>query len=295
MQAALTVQNIAVVNTQGNSFQLQPVATPISLNAGASATLQVDFTPTSDGPQQGALEIDQRSIALTGVGLDPPFPQPIILVTIPQLASGQQGTLSVNFSSPSQATGTGQVQMSFTPATATANADNGMFFVSSSSQTTPFSVNPGDTAAEFGTSNSITFQTGTTAGTILFTVTLGALTETYSLVIPPATPGIDTVTAQYTSGGLSVQLTGFDNTRTASTMTFTFLDANGNTLNSGAITADGTSAFQQFFATSEEGGMFALNAFFPVTSGNPQQVDAVEIQITNSAGTAPTAKVYFTK
>lgn len=293
-QATLTVQNIAVMNLQGSSFQMQPVTLPITLAPGASASLEVDFTPTSTGPQQGALEIDQRSIPLTGIGLNPPFPQPIIMVAIPEIASSQQGTLTINLASASQAAGTGQVQMSFTPVTPNANADNGMIFLSNSSQSVPFSVNPGDTAAEFGTATSVAFQTGTTAGTILFTVTLGDLTETYSLVIPPATAGIDAATAQYTSGGLSVQITGFDNTRTASRLSFTFLDANGGTLNGGPITVDGTAAFQQFFPTSDEGGMFALNAFSPVTMGSPTQVNSVEMQITNSAGISPTTKVYFT-
>ncbi len=293
-QAALTVQNIAVVNLEGTSFQMQPFSTPFPLAPGGSATLEISFTPSGAGTQQGALEIDQLDIPLTGTGLNPPFPQPIILVTIPDVASSQQGTLAVNFTSPSEASGTGQVQMAFTPATAITNADDGIIFLSNSSQTVPFSVNQGDTAAEFGTASSVTFQTGTTAGTILFTVTLGDLTGTYSLTILAATAGIDATTAQYTSGGLSVQFTAFDNTRTASTMSFTFLDANGDTLNGGPITVDGTAAFQQYFANSDEGGLFALNAFFPVTGGSPQQVASVEIQITNSAGVSPTTQVYFT-
>ncbi len=292
-QATITVQNIAVMNLQGSAFQLEPVTLPIPLAPGSSATLEVDFTPTSDGPQSGALDIDQLSIPLTGTGLDPPFPQPMIAVAIPELASAQQGTLTINLTSPSQAAGTGQVQMSFTPGTAGANADNGMMFLATSSQTLPFSVNQGDTAAEFGSETSAAFQTGTTAGTIVFTVTLGSFTETYNMVIPAATVGIDSATAQYTSGGLSVQITAFDNTRTASGMTFTFLDANGNTLNGGPVTVNGSAAFQQFFPTSNEGGMFALNAFFPVIMGSSQQVNAVEIQITNSSGVSPVTKVYF--
>lgn len=201
----------------------------------------------------------------------------------------------MNLTSASQASGTGEVQMSFTPATPGTNSDNGIMFVSDSSQSVPFNVNQGSTAAEFGAVSSVTFQTGTTAGTILFTLTLGDLTANYSLTIPAAQVAMDAATAQYTSGGLSVQITGFDNTQTASTTTFTFLDVNGAVLNGGPITVDGTAAFEQFFPASDEGGMFALNAFFPVTAGNPQQVDSVDIQMTNSAGVSPTTKVYFTK
>lgn len=294
-QVALTIQNIAVVNMQGASFQWKPIGLPVSLNPGSWTSVEVDFTPSSNGPQQGALEIDQHSIPLTGIGLSPPFPQPAIKATVPSLASSEQGTLTVSLASPSQATGTGQVQMAFTPSTAGANADNGILFLSNSSQSVTFSVNEGDTVGHFGSADSAAFQTGTTAGTIVFTVTLGDFTETYSLVIPTATAAIDTSKAQYTSGGLDLQITGYDNARTASKMTFMFLDANGATLGGGSITKDESTDFQQFFATSDEGGTFALHAFFPVTAGNPAQVDSVEIQIANTAGTSPTTKVYFTK
>jgi hypothetical protein len=270
------------------------VGLPIPLDPGGSVTLKVDFTPSSVGPQQGALEIDQRSITLTGVGLNLPFPQPVILVSIPSPASSEQGTLTVSLPSASLASGTGQVQMAFTPASAGANPDSGIVFLLNGSQSVPFSVNVGGTSGQFGTAGSVAFQTGTTAGTIVFTVTLGSFTGTSSLTIPNAPPGIDTTTAQYTSGGLDLEITGFDNTRTASTLTFTFLDATGATLNGGPITVDGTTGFQQFFPTSNDGGMFALHAFFPVTAGNPAQVNAVEIQVTNSAGVSPTTKVYFT-
>jgi hypothetical protein len=76
-------------------------------------------------------------------------------------------------------------------------------------------------------------------------------------------------------------------------MTFTFFDQSGATLTPGAITVDGIAAFQQYFYSSDEGGVFALHAFFPVT-GNPAQVDSVEVQIVNSVGTARTAKLRFT-
>jgi hypothetical protein len=57
---------------------------------------------------------------------------------------------------------------------------------------------------------------------------------------------------------------------------------------------DTAADFQQFFASSDEGGVFALDAFFPVTAGMPSQVDSVEIQMVNAAGTTPTTRLYFT-
>src|SRR5579871_377382 len=292
--AAIIVQNVAVVNLEGAAFQLKNISLPISLPPGGSTVLVIEFSPGSTGPQQGALEVDQLDIPLTGIGLSPPFPQPVILVSIPSVASSEQGSLTVSLPSPSQASGTGQVRMAFTPLSAGANPDDGMIFLLSGSQTAPFTVNQGDTAARFGNAQSAAFQTGTTAGTIVFSVPLGQFTETYSLTIPGAPPEISTTTAQYTSGGLDVELTGFDNTRTASTISFTFRDRSGARLGGGPITVNGTSNFGAFFASSQEGGIFALHAFFPVIAGNPDRVNSVEIQMTNSAGVSSGTEANFT-
>ena len=284
---ALTVQHVAVV---GAGFQLETVALPTAL----PLTLEVDFSPSRDGPLTGQLEIDQRAIPLTGVGLEPPFPQPAIEIAIAKQASSQQGTLTVNLASASQATGTGAVQMAFQPSTPGANTDSAIEFLSPAGQTATFNVNQGDTAGHFGSQNSVGFQTGTTAGNIVFTVTLGDFTETKTLTIASAAVTIDSSQAQRTSAGLNLLIDAFDNTRSASKMIFTFFDQNGNTFSPGAITVDSSSAFQQFFASSDEGGMFALQAFFPVMVGTPSLVDSVDVQFVNSTGTSPTAKLYFT-
>jgi hypothetical protein len=89
-----------------------------------------------------------------------------------------------------------------------------------------------------------------------------------------------------------VRVTGFDNTRTAGPLTFTFFDAAGNAVAPGAIHADATPGFASYFQNSGLGGVFLLTAAFPVT-GNPSQVGAFQVQIANSAGTAQTARTVF--
>jgi hypothetical protein len=105
--------------------------------------------------------------------------------------------------------------------------------------------------------------------------------------------GFDSSQAQRTSAGLDLQLDAFDNTRSASSMTFTFFDQSGTPLPPGAVTADASGALGQFFASSDLGGVFSLHAFFPV-NGNPAQVASVEVAMTNSSGTAQTARLPFT-
>ncbi len=294
LQNTITVQNVAVINLQGTAFTLEPVGLPISLAAGTSATLSIDFSPISDGPQQGALEIDQLSVPLTGIGTDPPFPQAVMTFSNKSASSSQQDSLSVTLATPSPSNGTGQIQMSFQPGSPNANPDNAIQFLSTGSQIAPFSVNQGDPAGYFGTANSAAFQTGTTAGVITFTLTLGAVTATQTLTVGPEIANIASGQAQITSGGLNVQFEGFDNTRSASTITFTFRDASGATLGGGAIAVNTAAAFQQFFSSSDEGGVFALDAFFPVASGNSNQVSSVQIQVANAAGTTPTTTLNFT-
>lgn len=270
----------------GTVFQLKAGALPGTLDPGASITLEVDFTPTASGPQQDALEINQCSIPLTGAGAGVSAGQLAVGINIASAASSEQGTLTVSLPSSAQMAATGQAQIVFHPGSPDFNADNGIVFLSTGTQSATFTVNPGDTA-------SLAFQTGTTAGDIVFTVAMGDSTQTQTLTIPPAVAGIDSSQAQRTSAGLDLVINAFDNTRSASNMTFTFFDQSGATLTPGAITVNSVAAFQQYFYSSNEGGVFSMHAFFPVT-GSPAQVDSVEVQIVNVAGTAKTARLLFT-
>jgi hypothetical protein len=281
------------VGTRDVAFQLNPSTSPLSLPAGGSAVLEIDFAPTINGSQTSALLVDQQVFALIGVGTDPPFPPPAIEIEPAGLASSQQGKLTVRLNTASLATGTGEVDIDIVPRSATANTDSGILFLSGGSRTATFSVKQGDTVGHFGSEDSIAFQTGTTAGTLVFTVKLGNFVGQQRLTIAPAMVGVDSSKAQRTSAGLDLLVNAFDNTRSASEMTFTFFDRNGTALPPGPIAVEGSGAFLQFFGSSDLGGVFELHAFFPVI-GNPNQVDSVEVDIVNSAGTARTTRLPFT-
>lgn len=283
----------AVLPPSSVPFQCIGVALPLRLAPGASAIMQLNFSPAVNGPQPNwALEIEQRRFTLTGEGIDPPFPRPGIVLDIASRRSAQQGTLTVRLAVASQATGTGSVAVECHPHTSAANPDTGILFLSTGGATASFSVKQGDTVAHFGSEDSVVFQTGTTAGDIVFTVKLGDFTETQTLNIAPAVMGVDPPLAQRTSAGLDLKINGFDNTRSASKLTFQFFDASGNSLAPGVMTVDGATAFQQFFGSSDLGGMFALHAFFPVI-GNPKQVGGVAVEMVNSAGTSRTGRIPF--
>jgi len=291
-----TADLVVYVATRGAPFQLQPIASPITLPGSGSKTIEIDFSPATDGPLPNALLVNQQVFPLLGTGIEPPFPQPTINIGLAKIASAEQGTLQVAFAAPSQAAGGGVVQINFQPAIASANPDSGIQFISTGTLTVPFTVRQGDVAVRFGSADNAVFQTGTTAGHLTFKLTFDArdnASTEKTITISPGPVGIDSTQAQRTSAGLDLKLSGFDNTRSASKIIFTFFDQNATALSPGAITVASAGAFQQFFESSDLGGVFGLHAFFPVT-GNPAQVDSVQIEMVNSAGSMQTGKVRFT-
>ena len=136
------------------------------------------------------------------------------------------------------------------------------------------------------------FQTGTSAGVLIFTVQIGGSSGQQSVTIAAAPPGITTAQAVRSGSTLAVSITGFDNTRTLGALTFTFYDAAGNPLAPGAIRTDATADFAQYFAGSGLGGVFLLRAEFPVT-GNSAMVASCEATMTNNAGSTKTQRTSF--
>jgi hypothetical protein len=121
---------------------------------------------------------------------------------------------------------------------------------------------------------------------------IGASVSQQNIVIAPAVIGVATVTGTRQSAGVLIDLTGFDNTRSAGMLSFTFYDSAGKVIPPGAISTDSEAAFSSYFAGSNDGGQFALSVYFPVT-GDPSQVSGFTVQLVNSAGTATTPRTSF--
>jgi len=95
-----------------------------------------------------------------------------------------------------------------------------------------------------------------------------------------------------TTTNIELQINGWDNTRSASQLVFTFFNSSGATIAPGNIAVNAASAFQGYFPGSDLGGVFGLTAFFPVT-GDADDVVAAVVQLTNSAGAAQTDQISF--
>jgi len=286
--AALTVDPIGIA--AGDFALVGPSPGGAPLAPQASAAFSIQFTPSATGTRTAVLSIGSQQFTLTGTGVSPPLPTPQVAVTLGEAQSAQQGTVAVSFAAAAQAAGSGTLTLSFQPLAAGA-VDPGIVFAAGG-QALHFTFNKGDTAASFAGAPAAAFQTGTTAGTLMLAAQIGGAVTQQNVVIAPAAIGVATVTGTRQSGGLLVDLAGFDNTRTAGMLSFTFYDSAGKIIPPGAISTDSAAAFSSYFASSSNGGQFALTAYFPVT-GDPSQVSAFTVQLVNSAGTATTPQTSF--
>lgn len=288
--AVLTVDAITVA--AGDFALVGPSPSGTALSPQASAGFSIEFSPTAAGARSAVLSIGSRQFTLTGTGVSPPLPTPELSVTLGEAQSAQPGSVAVSFAAAAETGGSGTVTLSF-EAQAAGAVDPGIVFATGG-RTANFTFNKGDTAANFGGSGSAAFQTGTTAGTLMLAAQIGSAVSQQNVIIAPAVIGVASVTGARQASGVSVNVTGFDNTRTAGLLSFTFYDSAGKTIPPGAISYESAAAFSSYFAGSgaAEGGQFALDAYFPV-SGDPSQVSGFTVQLANSAGTATTARVDY--
>jgi hypothetical protein len=152
----------------------------------------------------------------------------------------------------------------------------------------------GSSNATYDGAAPITFQTGTTAGTITFTLTFadkGPTTQVFT--VTPAQISITSASAVRKDPNLVITLTGFDNTYTAGPMTFTFFDAAGKALSTTPMSVNATSSFHDYFFGSNNatGGAFSLQATFPVT-GSVTDIGSVTVGLSNSSGVASTTQTF---
>lgn len=281
---------IVTIRVEGQTFSASGVPpVPVLLDNGQSIRFEVRFSPQAAGLAEGSLEIDGRRFVLRGTGTEIPFPRPAIRIQPGVTASAQQGQLRIEFAEPSRTAGAGTLSVEFRSGVAGVAADPYIFFLPPSSRFAQFTVKEGDTRARFGDRDDITFQTGTTAGTLVFTARLGDAAEQLTAPVAPAPVGFDSVKALRSGSQIEVQIVGYDNVRTVSQMTFTFYDARDAAIAPGPIKVDLASKFRDYFETTA-GGDFKLRVVFPVI-GKISDIVSLELETANSAGPTRSARV----
>jgi hypothetical protein len=277
-QETVSIQSASVT---GSQFALpQAFPAPLELAPRNAYEFAVSFTPTASGVFQGAIVLDGRTYRVTGSANEPPFPKPTIVIDLPNSTSAQQGKVSVHLSQASRSIGTGKLRMDFS------GSDDAVRFLKGTSRTATFDVVEGTTIPI----PELTFQTGTTAGTIVFTAEVGGWTATASVDIAPQRVFIEKTRAVKNGSMLEVEITGYDNTRSVDELAFTFYTTRGEMVQPGAIRVKSGADFHRFFETSTAGGVFSLKAVFPV-AGSLSDISSTEVQLTNSPGATSSGKI----
>lgn len=291
---AISVASV-VVNGLGFSGP-NGITAPLTLQPGQSVSFSVNFTPPGALPYAGTIAIGTQSYAIAGTGQTALLPAPSLQLNASSYASGQQGVLTMTIPGGAPIAATGFVNMIFAPATAVVKDDSEIAFLANGARSIPFSVSAGATTVLLGGQNSAAFQTGTTEGTITFTVTTAAaLAGTLpleKLTIGGTPVMIDSTSAsKERTGFLDITLVGADNTYSAGAMSFSFFDTNGNAIGS-VVSSDFTSAFKSYYSGASAGSAFEVVVSFPVV-GSVAGIGSVKVTLTNAAGVTNTGSLTF--
>ncbi len=280
---AITLPSLTV---SGAAFSITGAPTlPTSIQPGASITFQLVFSPTATGSFSGSLSIGTRAFSLAGQSVTLPLPALSFQLSAMPLLSQQQVNLTVQLAAASPISAIGDLTMQFTPSVAGVSDDPAIMFLATNTRELQVAVASGAQSATYNGQSDIAFQTGTTAGTIAFTLTFPDVAPyTQSFTIAPSQIFITSAQAVTESPNLVVTLDGYDNTYSAGQLSFLFYDTSGKQVTPSALQVDATADFHQYFFTNNQaGGAFALQATFPVT-GDATKVGSVTVTLTNSAG-----------
>lgn len=290
--ASQTISSIAV---SGSGFTVTGLPTlPVTLRPGDTTSFTVVFAPLQAGSPTATLAVGTLQYTLAGKAVAPSL-NPSIQVTPALLTSGQQAQLSITLPTTSQVSTTGTLTVGFTSAVSGVSNDPAIVFTGTGTRTATANFVLGANAASFANGqSSLTFQTGTTAGTLKFTLSFAnGQTVSKSFDIMPAAVQIISSSAVKQSPYLVINLSAYDNTYSAGKLLFNFYDTKGALLTPGGISIDETQDFHNyFFLNNPAGGSFSLQAKFPV-SGDITGVAAADVTVQNSNGQSQTQRVTF--
>ncbi len=268
-------------------------ANAVTIAAGQSASFTVQFSPATGSAFSGTLTVGTRTYTLAGAEFSPPLSSLVWSFDSPKIGSGEQHTLSLQLSAPATVAAAGTMTLTFSPSIKSVADDAAVQFVATSTRVASFAVNIGATAITINAQPNIVFSTGTTAGTITFTVDSGIYglsgSPSTSVTTAPAPVALASSAATSRANELDVVISGFDNTYSIGGMSFAFVDRSGAAI--ATIPADFSPDFQTFFK-GQTGSSFLMRVSFPVT-GDVSQVGGVTVVLTNAAGVVTTPSLKF--
>lgn len=287
---------IPAISLSGNTsaFRLETLpAMPLVLDAGQSASFTVKFNPTFQGPSTDILTVGNVFFNLSASaaslpalpsyrfdgpsGTVEPMQQPAVSLTLAEAYPvALIGTLTLSVSSDSF------------------SSDPAVQFAAGGRVVT-FTIPAGTTKAIFSNgSSSIRFQTGTAAGSILFTpafATDNGINRTptsptlLTLTVAPSVPRLLDLRQVVTATGVQYVVTGYTTPRNLKKIDLTITTTDGKA-NPFSFTLD-TTATLWFNSTSSQnyGGLFSILIPFTVT-GTVDERSAYIAQIASISATA---------
>ncbi|MFL6351538.1 MAG: choice-of-anchor D domain-containing protein [Bryobacteraceae bacterium] len=269
-------------------------AIPVSIQPGRAISFQVTFSGSTTGAYKGVLAIGTRQFSLIGQSVSSPLPDLSFKLDLQPLTSQHQVHLSIQVDSPSPVIAIGELTMQFTSSVANIGDDPAVYFLATSGRNLQVTVAKGAQTANYNGQSALTFQTGTTAGTITFTVTFPDKAPlTKSFTITPEQIQITSSKAIRQSPNLVLTLSGYDNSYSAGELSFIFYDTNGQPISPSPVTVNAASDFHKyFFGPSDIGGAFSMQASFPVLNGDAAKVSSVGVTLTNSVGSTTLTQTF---
>jgi hypothetical protein len=275
------------------SFSVVDGSLPPGVTLGTDGSLT--GTPTAAGgfgfTVQAADVVGSRATRAFSIAIAlPPVPPISFVGAPPTIQTGQQGTITVQIASVYPVPITGTLTLQFTPNSSNP-IDDPAVQLTSGGRAVTFTIPAGQTNAQFPL-DPLRFQVGTVAGQVqlqtTFTPAGGQPTPgpTITVTIPRAAPVITAASLTQGTGGFSLTVEGFSNTREVSSMTLQFNPAPGSSLETTTVTVPVTAAFNAWYnsvGSQPFGGGFRLTLPLTVT-GELSAVESVVVRLTNSVG-----------
>ena len=256
-------------------------ALPLDLAPGRSVPLRLGLTPGLVGFLELPLSVDGREFVLRATGTIPRLSAGRIVTDTETLSSGQQVRLRIEFAEAARVAAGGTLELAF-------SGDDPAVRLSTGRVAT-FSLAAGSRVARFGTAEDILLQTGTVSGLIRLRVRAPGsdFERDFQVQVQPVV--VDEAKATREGSTIVIAITGFDNSRGASSLNFRFADRAGNPLGS-VFTVTAVDEWKSYFQNSGMGGVFRLRAVFPV-AGDASLVGSVAVEIANSVGRTEIGKL----
>jgi hypothetical protein len=267
---------------------------PDGLNIDA-ATGRIAGTPAAAGSFAFTVRVidsaRNSSLDLFRINIALPSPPSATISGLPTtLKAADQAKLQVTLDGPYLVPVSGQALISFAPDSG--GGDSTIQF-STGGRTADFTIPAGSTEGVFNT-GALAIQTGTVAGTVTISVRLQAAgvditpspAPAITARVERAAPVISSVRLVRSSGGLSVEVTGYSTAREVIQATFTFGAATGQSLQTSQVTIPVENAFSQWFqdvASARFGSQFTLTQAFAI-QGDANAVLLQSVTLTNRVG-----------